>query len=755
MTVHPWWDAFGETAADDTALPARASAVVQALRDGFPAARLSEVKICPTTKLAAVRFDVDVERPQDLAYPIARTEPVAVLVSDENLQPSVLALRSDFPADTPHQNEVPEGTPCAMCIDDRPWAEAKLTWTAADLIRRVQLWLAKAARGELHDAARPFDPVFFRSPISIIIPRTALDANPNGTELVGSMHEGGSVIVAHPLADLGGFVPEKGRLLVMTFRVGEQPMARLRQAPMTLARLAEEMNHCGMDLIKALQARTRELAGMTGPAVRKLQSRIAVVVAFPISNSEGPPVDDVRAFVTMQTAGEIGVALGTLSEAPSDAGGTKGSYLPLIGAAATSDLSALTIGPAELHFAIDRTLAAATAGKIPDARRAVLIGAGSLGSQLGLNLAREGCFSWTVVDNDHLLSHNIARHGLLPNSVGMPKATALAINIAEIVSETTTPIIADVTAPIESVRDSLSKALCDADVIIDATASVAAARYISELPASARRISVFFNPSGTSVVVLAEPSDRNISLTDLEAQYHRLIATDSRFADHLKVNQEALRYSGSCRALTNRIPATQAAILSALAANGLRDSLASDCGSIRIWTLAPNGEVSQVSQQVRTVTRKELASWTIVYDEGLLDALADMRDRHLPRETGGVLLGIADMSRRTIHLVAALPAPSDSVGSVDGFERGVYGLGDRVNAATEASLHQIRYVGEWHSHPRRASPLPSTTDIRQVMSLRSELTKEGLPAIMAIAADNGRFTFVIADTAPAENEATP
>lgn len=751
MTIHPWWDKFGEAVSVETAFPARATAIVRALREGASGARLTEIRVCSTSKLTAIRFDVDVERPQDLAYPIARTEPIAILVSEDDLQPSVLALRADFPAATPHQNDVPEDTPCAMCIDDRPWAEAKLTWTAPDLIRRVQLWLAKAARGELHDAARPLDPIFFRSPLSLVIPRSALDPGSHATELAGFMHDGGRVIVARPLADLGGHIPDKGRYLVMAFRLQQQPMARLRQAPMTLARLAEEMAHCGTDLVKELQARTGQLAAMAGENIRRLASRIAIVVAFPIANGDGPPVDDTRAFLTEKTAGEIGVALGSLFSNTTDAG-KKGSFLKSIGGAQSANLDGLAIMPVELHYALDRKLAAATAGRPIDARRAVLVGAGSLGSQLGLNLAREGCFNWTIVDNDHLLPHNLARHALLPDAIGLPKATALALNMAELLAEPAAHIVADITAPEAETERPLADALTAADVIIDATASVAAARHISELPYPARRISVFFNPSGSSVVMLAEPKDRRITLRDLEAQYHRLIATDARHANHLAVDQAALRYSGSCRALTNRIPATQAAILSALAAIGIRDGLSKDDGSISTWTLAAGGEVTHVSYPPRTATRKELASWTIVYDEGLLDELATMRDRHLPHETGGVLLGIADMSRQTVHLVAGLPPPADSVGSVEGFERGVSGLVDAVNAAAEASLHQIRYVGEWHSHPRRASALPSTTDLRQIMWLRSELIKEGLPAIMAIAADHGRFTFVIADTPPSEGQ---
>ena len=139
-----------------------------------------------------------------------------------------------------------------------------------------------------------------------------------------------------------------------------------------------------------------------------------------------------------------------------------------------------------------------------------------------------------------------------------------------------------------------------------------------------------------------------------------------------------------------------------------------------------------------------IGSWTITYDDDLLSELARLRESRLPRETGGVLLGIADMSRKSIHVAHALPEPEDSRGSREGFERGVVGLKAAVSAAVEASLHQLSYVGEWHSHPRRSSPLPSTIDLAQIVWLGDELEHEGLPGLMAIAADDGAFAFVLA-----------
>jgi proteasome lid subunit RPN8/RPN11 len=310
----------------------------------------------------------------------------------------------------------------------------------------------------------------------------------------------------------------------------------------------------------------------------------------------------------------------------------------------------------------------------------------------------------------------------------------------------------DVTNPGADVAAQLSESLSAADIVIDASASVAVSRHLADLPGvQARRLCTFFNPAGTAVVLLAESADRRVTLRDLEAQYHDLLLSDPGLADHLRVNQPGLRYSGSCRALTNRIPATHAALLSSLAARGISDCLGKDQSAIRIWTLSEQGEVHLVQRPGAAVTKARLASWDITYDEGVLRTLAGHRERRLPRETGGVLLGIIDVSRRSIYVAHALPQPEDSVGSVAGFERGVVGLSDVISRVAQASLYQLRYVGEWHSHPRGASAWPSQIDLAQLAWLGDELEAEGVPALMAIAADDGAFSFMIRDNTRTEH----
>ena len=265
-----------------------------------------------------------------------------------------------------------------------------------------------------------------------------------------------------------------------------------------------------------------------------------------------------------------------------------------------------------------------------------------------------------MVDNDALLPHNLARHALLAPEVGASKAAALARQIGLLLNERQSAIIADVLAPDADQEKALDAAFGAASIIIDASASVGVARHLSDLPCTARRMCAFFNPSGNSVVLLTEDAQRSITLRDLEAQYHRIILTEPSVAEHLNASQGGVRYSGSCRSLTNRIPATRAAILSALAARGIANSLESDVAQLTVWTLGADGSVAVLRRNGEPVIRTTVGKWQVNYDRGFLAQLSALRDHRLPNETGGAIVGIADMSRHAIHLAHAFSEPEDS-----------------------------------------------------------------------------------------------
>jgi integrative and conjugative element protein (TIGR02256 family) len=119
----------------------------------------------------------------------------------------------------------------------------------------------------------------------------------------------------------------------------------------------------------------------------------------------------------------------------------------------------------------------------------------------------------------------------------------------------------------------------------------------------------------------------------------------------------------------------------------------------------------------------------------LKDELRSKRSAALPDETGGSLMGMIDFERRRIDVVGALAPPPDSVGTTGSFIRGVSKLKMDIEAAASRAGNQIRYIGEWHSHPEGMSSAPSKTDLAQILKLKHAMEIEGLPAISVIVAE--------------------
>jgi len=121
------------------------------------------------------------------------------------------------------------------------------------------------------------------------------------------------------------------------------------------------------------------------------------------------------------------------------------------------------------------------------------------------------------------------------------------------------------------------------------------------------------------------------------------------------------------------------------------------------------------------------------------------RSLHLPKETGGVLFGLTDTSRRIIYAIHASPAPTDSLSYPNAFIRGRSGLRRLRARITETTAGQVDYIGEWHSHPNGYSCAPSSDD-NQVLGWISDVVNvEGLPGLMVIAGDEVRFSLHLQD----------
>ena len=677
-------------------------------------------------------------RPQDPFYPIQHVEKVGILFREKDLSPLVFMLRDDFP-DTEHQLIFPEGYPACICIDDRPWEEARVTWTAADLINRIFLWFRRAGVGDLHDARQPLDPNLLYSAFRFIVAGSILTSG-TSEDLIAECGENG-VLRVRRLSENPNIHNAVGPICILTYQVPPELMQRMRYIPNNLGQLKKMLADRGIDLYDDLGARFKKWLPEGMSAAWRFNSQLAIIVKMPIvsPSNEQEQGDDLRAFVTMNPVGEIAVGLGVAFKPSGGEGASNVGYVLNTG---QPDIDYQAVDPiklvsAEVHLEFERSLATRLAGRDEsDTRKVVLVGAGAIGSHLANCLVREGRFCWTIIDNDLVLPHNLARHIALNNGVCFCKAEVLAAYLNSTLADmdtkaewTNRKLLAG-----DKQDETVTEVLNGADLIIDATASVSAMNSLSDHGTQARRFSAFFNPLGEAAILLAEPVNRKLSLRDLEAQYFGLILHTKGLAEHLK-SPETIAYTGACRAITNRIPESRVSILSGLAANGMSKAVDSADAVISVWSLAPNGRVTFNSATPKSVSRFNAHGWTITIDSGLTEHIHAMRKDCLPNETGGVLFGRFDIPNKLIHLVDASAAPPDSKGERSSFERGTRGVRELIESVESKTMSQVRYVGEWHSHPPNVPGQPSFVDLRQLDWLAEVMDMDCMPALMLIAAD--------------------
>lgn len=748
MDIDAWLSNLGKpVASGDLMSPEALRLVAFVERYARDVATLIEVRRGAERDLVVLDFKT--ARPQRSAYPIKRTERIGIRFLDVGDMPLVYMLRADFP-DTPHQQLVLEGNPRAICIDDRPWDEARLTWTPADLIHRILSWFSRAASGELHDARQPIDPQMLGSNLSFIVSRETLHRASELDLIAEHDTNHHDVVRVRTTEEFRGPRDNVEPICIVAYRVPPEDMQRMSFAPYNLGSLADMLVRRGIDLFEDLRVLFGGWLAQESPSVWRINARFAVIVEMPIVSPTGEQEDgtDLRAYVTDKSVGELAVALGVALRASTDQGSRVGYVAPLTpGVIDNEAVREIIAQSAEVHYEFDRLLATQLAGRAQiDERHAVVVGAGAIGSHVSECLAREGRFRWTVIDNDRLLPHNLARHTGLSDDVTMDKAPFLASRLSQTIQSTTMPALA-ITASVMTdgnKREDIDQALEKADLIIDATASLPAARYLSDHSATARRMSVFYSPAGRAVVLLAEPEDRSVTLRELEAQYLGLVARDAKLADHLAPPEGEHAYTGACRAITNRIPESRAMALSGLAATGLGNAADRAEGVIKICSLSETGGIDVHELAPNPVSRFGTEDWTVSIDQGLVERIQAIRRDHLPDETGGVLTGIVDIPAKLIHLANATPAPPDSTSSRGGFVRGTSGVQAHLDGVSDKTLGQVRYVGEWHSHPPRAAALPSATDLLQIDWLATLFDMDTLPALMLIAGD-GHVGLVLAN----------
>ena len=287
--------------------------------------------------------------------------------------------------------------------------------------------------------------------------------------------------------------------------------------------------------------------------------------------------------------------------------------------------------------------------------------------------------------------------------------------------------------------------------IVDCTASVPVARRLAASEVGHKRtISLFLNPKGTALILLAEDHSRNCGIDWLEMQYYREISRNESLSDHLSTGSPT-RYSNACRSVTSQISQDAVAQFASIGSRELRTALTTDKAMIQIWEFDAVSQVSCCRLVPEPSIRYQLGRWKICTDQIFLDRAITYRVEKLPSETGGVLVGSYDFERQIIYLVDVLPSPPDSEEWPTSYIRGSKDLTSKLKAIGQRTLDNLEYVGEWHSHPDGCGVNLSEIDKQAVKEIHAEMHPDGLPALMLIIGGQGRCTINVSSETGSSN----
>ena len=680
-----------------------------------------------------VVVDLEVERPQERAHDIRRIERVAVRFSaEDNWYPEVLALRPDFPR-VPHINIRDEEFPRSLCLYDQPWEQIALRWTPSSFIEQIRYWLSETAKGSLHQADQPLEPMLLGGGWKIILSSDIFEGNNEG-----EMDEL-KVTLASPLKHCGVLIGERadGKIdgglpfLAISFVAQAQTHGTIRRKPTTLQELDEFLKSCGINLVENLRSKLND---WDSPDLRN--KCLLIVVAFPLMRQGFQTVEatDLWAFATFESIEETGIAIGFWEKAPGAQ--TLGRAVAPKPDADGRSIKVDVISPS---FKLTRNAAAAASGFSADSRRVTAIGVGAIGSQVVKLLAQSGFGKWTLIDDDVLLPHNLARHALGPTALGWPKTVPIAWEIGQLYREEEPPesIEANLLHPFDK-KEKIVAALSNSDLIFDFSASIPVARHlVHDCEGKGRRISFFTNPTGTDAVLLAEDATRSIPLDCLEMQYYRAVLNNPKLESHLEPPAGRVRYARSCRDVTSTIPNYLVAMHAAIGSKAIRQASEDKRASIILWQAdAEKLKVQEIRVKALKIHKQAMGDWTLVVDDYVIDRLAKLRLSKLPKETGGVLIGSYDLVRRIVYVVDTIPSPPDSKEWPTLYIRGSAGLFTQIEKVGRLTDGQLEYIGEWHSHPDGIACLPSEDDLLVFSWLTQHMADAGLPALMAIVGQN-------------------
>lgn len=663
-------------------------------------------------------------------------ERISYVFIDAELPPLTLAMRRDFPV-TMHQDATSSEQPKSLCLYVESKDVVSANWTAERHIKRTRWWLKKAAMGELHPNDQSVEQLFYNPSSSIVLPHDYNSKAKSGKTLTAvgytnSKRPKDTFIVAKwNKEDFSNCGLE---INIIDISTGPVTHGIIQKTPQNIMELTSLLKNLEIDLFTFI--RQSLLSTLRSNGFQLNVSSTVFIVKFPIRRAANSQVEahQTIAFYCNKSLKELMelfevVIAGSLSERTD----YDHRLLPMSTNEIELDIEFIEClnesSPKErrIQSGINKTISTG-----------VIVGAGALGGALIDLWVKSGWGSWTIIDNDQFRPHNFTRHVISPWATGINKAQVVASHYSnQFAGSNVNGLDIDAT---NFTNQQLLQCLKQANIVVDASASLSYPRSVSKIQHASRHASVFFSPSGNGAVLLIEDKKRKVRLDSLEAQYYRALINESVGDAHLSTITSQFRSGVSCRDNSFVMAHSRVMACSSLLSEHLIKASKHDSAKISIWQEDPETgdrtSFQTIPRRVKTINHHTFNKFKIYWDEGVEERIRNLRKESLPNETGGILIGYHDMTQKCVFIVDALPAPNDSKATPSTFQRGEYGIVETLEKIAKRTANNVGYLGEWHSHPNHASARMSQLDKIQLRELAENLSGDGLPAYQMIVSEH-------------------
>lgn len=646
------------------------------------------------------------EIPEEPEYDIRTVEEVAVLCRKaDRYLPEVYAIRKDFPLGLPHSNSRIYKHPISMCVSDVMFDDMRMQFSAYDFICSIRNWFEKNSKNLLHEVDRPLE--VYMAPSKFCVFGHSLD---NCYVKYEEVTKGTAI--------LDGTDKNRATHYVIPVIADDTIATSMVYTPKSLGDLSRVVQMCSnQNLLDYISCRCA-----SAPRAGQSLSVLLLVMTTQHRADQDGKNKELFAITLDETVSSI-----------------VNNRLKLSKEHYREWLCAHTLCINYLICPICRELSQSINGTKCKLQVLSIVGTGTLGANIIDHMERKGvCEKLIMIDYDCFLPHNYGRHILQVQDLMRYKVHAIRDLYQGIEGQHVVPVTKNVMQFSESERESY---LEKTDLIIDASTSISVERYLAYMKDKRSRCcTLFLNPKGSDLIMLMEDKMMQYRLDLLEMSYYRELLRNPELANHLEVAEQKRTNSFSCRSESNVMDYDDIGVLASVASREIQRHCLRDEAIAQIWRITkPEGGLSVVNIPIlKWKMLRKVNDVTVYAPEELIDEMNCERKQKGCLETGGCLFGCYDRDSRIIYVINQEKAPADSHHAVAYFDRGVEGIKEKQKEIDSLTYHQVRYLGEWHSHPN-ARAIPSSLDMEQFNKMSDRLLQEDVPFVQMICGKDGVY----------------